>query len=320
MPGMPVYQDSPSNLKNQIYAANAGNVINVKADDTGRLTVSTDAAAPLDVSVTQATDSISVYGNDGTTNRILKTNATGQMDIRPLTSADEVSVVITEASDSISVYGNDGTANRILKTNATGQMDVRPLTAADVVTAVVSQADDSIAVYGNDGTTNRVLKTNATGQMDVRPLTAADVVTAVVSQTDDSIAVYGNDGTTNRVLKTDANGVLSVNTTYSFVDTTLVDADATTNAYQYTAAQDISGKTSYAFFVKNSDVANSATIVVQLSPNNTDWVDDTTEAVILAGGMTITTSNKFLKYIRVAYKSTVADAAAEVSIIYQAQG
>lgn len=133
MPGMPIYQDSPSNLKNQIFAADGTSVINVQADSTGRLKVATDAAAPLAVNVDEAVNSIAVFGNDGTANQALRTNATGQLDIRPLTVSDTVSVSITQVDDSISVYGNDGTTNRILRTNATGQLDIRPLTASDTV-------------------------------------------------------------------------------------------------------------------------------------------------------------------------------------------
>ncbi|NSL50142.1 hypothetical protein HSX37_19315, partial len=75
-----------------------------------------------------ATDSILVYGNDGTSNQLIKTNASGQTDIRPLTIADQVTVSaadldvrdLTAATDSILVYGNDGTSNQLIKTNASG--------------------------------------------------------------------------------------------------------------------------------------------------------------------------------------------------------
>lgn len=276
MPGMPVYQDSPANLKNQIYAASGSNVINVQADGTGRLKVSTDSAAPLDVSINEASDSIVVYGNDGTDNQVLKTNTSGQLDIRPLTSADTVSVAISET-------------------------------------------DDSIVVYGNDGTDNKVLKTNTSGQMDIRPLTAADMVTAVVSQADDSIVIYGNDGTDNKVLKTDVNGVLQVNDTITFTNETLLTGSTTTNVYQYTTQQEISTMSTYMFFVKNAGSTNDALIKVQLSPNGTDWVDDSTEFTVGHDTSAIQTANKFLRYIRIAYKSKVDDASTTLDIIFQGQ-
>lgn len=76
MPAMPVYKDSPSNLKNQIFESDGSNLINVKADTTGRLKIVTDTTNSLAVVVSEANDSIAVYGSDGTTNRILRTNTT----------------------------------------------------------------------------------------------------------------------------------------------------------------------------------------------------------------------------------------------------
>ncbi len=233
MPGMPVYQDSPSSLKNQIYATDGSNVINVKADDTGRLTISTDAAAPLDVSINEANDSILVYGNDGADNQIIKTNSSGQLDIRPLTSADTVSVIIDEAND--------------------------------------------------------------------------------------SILVYGNDGANNQALKTDDQGVLQVNYTRAFVDETIVNAQATANTYAFSGEQDISNMASYAFFVNNTGITNSATFKVQLSPDNITWVDDGDELAVVAETANIMTANRFLKYIRIGYKSTTADDSTTVTVIFQAQ-
>lgn len=112
MPGMPIYQDSPTNLKNQIFAANGSSVVNVQADNTGRLKVATDSSSPLAVDVDEAVNSITVYGSDGTSNQVLRTTATGQLDIRPLTVSDTVNVSITQADDSITVYGNDGKIGR----------------------------------------------------------------------------------------------------------------------------------------------------------------------------------------------------------------
>ena len=276
MPGMPIYQDSPANLKNQIFATDGSAVINVQADSTGRLKVATDSASPLDVSVDETVNSIAVYGNDGTTNQIIKTNATGQLDIRPLTVSDTVSVNIT-------------------------------------------QADDSIAVYGNDGTTNRIIRTNATGQLDIRPLTSSDTVNVDISEATDSIAVYGSDGTDNHVLLTDSTGVLQVNSARTFVNSTLT-TSATTDSYQYTTQQEIAQLNTYQFFVKNTGDTNNVTVVVELSPNGTDWVVDSDERQVNPGAATIITSSKFLRYIRLGYKSTSTGASTTINVIFQGQG
>ncbi|WP_242855725.1 DUF6385 domain-containing protein [Ruminiclostridium josui] len=280
--------------------------------------VATDVSSPLAVDVNEAANSIAVYGNDGTTNQILKTNSTGQLDIRPLTVSDTVSVNITEADDSIAVYGNDGTTNRILKTNATGQLDIRPLTVSDTVSVSITEADDSIAVYGNDGTTNRILKTNATGQLDIRPLTSSDTVNVDISHETDSIAVYGSDGTDSHVLLTDSNGVLQVSQSRNFIDSTLA-TSATTDSYQYTAQQEIAQLTTYQFFVKNTGDTNNVTVLVELSPNGTDWVADSEEREVKPGEATIITSSKFLKYIRLGYKSTTSSSSTDINVIFQGQ-
>ena len=362
MPGMPIYQDSPANLKNQIFATNGSAVINVQADNTGRLKVATDSSSPLavdvdetvnsiavygndgtanqiiktnatgqldirpltvsdtvNVNITEADDSITVYGNDGTTNHIIRTNATGQLDIRPLTTSDTVNVDISQVTDSIAVYGNDGTDNQIIKTNSSGQLDIRPLTVSDTVSVNITQADDSITVYGNDGTTNHIIRTNATGQLDIRPLTSSDTVNVDISQATDSITVYGSDGTDNHILLTDAAGVLQVNTARTFANNTLTTL-ATTDSYQYTTQQEIAQLTTYQFFVKNTGDTNNVTVVVELSPNGTDWVIDSDERQVNPGAATIITSSKFLRYIRLGYKSTSTGASTAISAIFQGQG
>ena len=276
MPGMPIYQDSPANLKNQIFATTGSAVINVQADSTGRLKVATDSSSPLAVDV-------------------------------------------DETVNSIAVYGSDGTANQIIKTNATGQLDIRPLTISDTVNVNITQADDSITVYGNDGTTNHIIRTNATGQLDIRPLTTSDTVNVDISQATDSIVVYGNDGTDNHVLLTDAAGILQVNTTRAFTNAALTTSD-TTDTYQYTTQQEIAQLSSYQFFVKNTGDTNNVTVVVELSPNGTDWVIDSDERQVNPGAATIITSSKFLRYIRLGYKSTSSGASTAISAIFQGQG
>ncbi|SDN26287.1 hypothetical protein SAMN04488502_1161, partial [Dendrosporobacter quercicolus] len=85
MPNLKVLQDQPAQLKSQLYGFDGANVRPLLTDNTGRtnirpLDTSTDsvtvAATDLDVrDLTAATDSILVYGNDGTSNQLIKTNA-----------------------------------------------------------------------------------------------------------------------------------------------------------------------------------------------------------------------------------------------------
>jgi len=248
MPGLPVYQDSASQLKTQIYVLDdSDNIKGLVSDAEGRLIISTDAASPIDI---EATD----------------------LDIRNLTNL----------SDSVAVYGNDGTDNKVLLTDDTGRLII----TTDGVTPIDVEATD----------------------LDIRDLTNVS----------DSIAVYGNDGTDNVVLLTDAAGKLQANANHIFTNTDLGTV-TTADAYAFSAAQDISNENSYAFFVNNTSDTISATLKVQLSPNNTVWVDDGDEVPLVGVGATILTSNKYLKYIRIGYKSTVAASPASLDIIFQSQ-
>jgi hypothetical protein len=76
---------------------------------------------------------------------------------------------------------------------------------------------------------------------------------------------------------------------------------------------------SYSFFVNNTGATNSAKIKVQISPDNSTWVDDGSDITIAHNTAYVTTANKFLRYIRVAYMSATGGASTTLSIIFQGQ-
>lgn len=249
MPGLPVYQDSASQLKSQIFGYNLDEdeVKNLLTDNDGKLIITTDATTPIDV---EAVD----------------------LDIRDLINA----------TDSVAVYGNDGTDNQILLTDATGRLII----TTDGTTPIDVEAVD----------------------LDIRDLTNAT----------DSVAVYGNDGTDNQILLTDDTGKLETLNNHNFTDVnfgTLTTADA----YAYVAGQDISNSISYSFYVKNTDLVYSVNLQVQLSPDDINWVDDGAVTALLANTATILSANKFLKFIRLGYKSTLPLTPADINIIFQSQ-
>lgn len=69
--------------------------------DTG-LDVNIIGGVTLDVTITEADDSILVYGNDGTTNRKIKTDANGELQV------DVLTMPATFAEDTAHVSGNTG--------------------------------------------------------------------------------------------------------------------------------------------------------------------------------------------------------------------
>ena len=331
MPNLKVLQDQPEQLKSQLYGFDGANVRPLLTDNTGRtdirpLSSSTDSiaisATNLDIrDLTNATDNVLVYGNDGTTNRVILTNNLGQTDIRPLTTADQVTVSatnldvrdLTNATDNVLVYGNDGTTNRVILTNASGQTDIRPLTTADQVTVSATNLDvrdltnatDNVLVYGNDGTTNRIILTNASGQTDIRPLTAADQVTVSATDLDIRDLSSATDSVT---------AIVSVSHTEPAAD------NVTTSDTYAGTGQDVSTWRTFSFFIENtSATAVSGTVKIQISPDNTKWVDDGAEYILEQNETTVLVTSKYLRYARVAYKSTVAATPANLSISFQAQ-
>jgi len=185
-------------------------------------------------------------------------------------------------------YGFDGTTVRPLKTDNTGRPDIRPIT----------NSTDSILVYGNDGTANQVLKTNSSGHVAVYTdgatalnITATDLDIRNLSNIQDNILIYGYDGTQNRAIKTDVNGNLLSATIRSFTEYS--ETATTTDTYTGSTAQDVSTMATYTMFVKNTGATNSATVKLQISPNNTDWLDDSAEVTLNPGDFTAFSANFF---------------------------
>lgn len=227
-------------------------------------------------------------------------------------------------------YGSDGTTAKVLKTDPSGRQIIATevgaeieVTATDLDIRNLSNTQDNIVVYGNDGADNQILKTDATGRQIVTTevgaevaVTAADLDIRNLSNTQDNIVVYGNDGADNRALKTDVTGILQV--AYTKVFTNQSQAVTTANAYTGSTERDISLQNLYTFFIGNTG-ANSATVKVQISPDNTLWIDDSTEFEVDAAGAVAVTPNKFANYARISYKSTVADSNTTLDVIFQAQ-
>jgi hypothetical protein len=212
------------------------------------------------------------------------------------------------------LYGFDGTSVRPLLTDGTGRTDIRPLnsstdsvavSATDLDIRAITNTSDNILIYGNDGSNNVVIKTNASGQTDIRPLTTADQVT--VSATD--LDIRDLNSATDSVT-----AIVSVN----HIEPAAANV-TTDNSYAGTG-EDVATWRTFSFFIENTSVtAVSATVKVQISPDNTKWVDDGAEYILSQGETAVLVTSKYLRYARIAYKSTVADTPANLSIAFQAQ-
>jgi len=211
-------------------------------------------------------------------------------------------------------YGYDGSTVRPLKTDNTGRPDIRPL----------SNTTDNILIYGSDGTDNQVIKTNTSGHLAVFTegatalnISATDLDIRDLSNSTDNILIYGFDGSENKPIKIDANGNIMASTARSFTEYS--EQVSTGNNYTGSTSRDVSTMATYTFFAKNTGSSNSAIVKLQISPNTTDWVDDSMEITLAPGDTTVLTPSTFLRYIRLAYKSAVADQSTDLDVVFQGQ-
>lgn len=227
-------------------------------------------------------------------------------------------------------HGFDGTATRVIRLDANGYQYVATdagqsisVTSTDFDIRNLSNTQDNIVVYGNDGTSNQVIKTDNAGRTIVTndtgetiAVSSTDLDIRNLSNEQDNLAIYGNDGSTNRAIKTDSEGVVQVTSSRTF--TNVSQSVSTTDTYAGSTSQDISLQSSSVFFVNNAG-ANPANIKVQISPDNTLWVDDSSESTITASAVTALGITKFANYARIAYKSENSGQSTDLTIIYQAQ-
>jgi hypothetical protein len=196
----------------------AGNPITSTPDGLGNTGIDVNIinALPLEVNITEANDSILVYGNDGTTNRKIKTDANGELQVDVLTTPG------TFAEDTAHVSGNTGAFVlgvrndlNVLMTNADG--DYSPIAVNDKGAVAIQDGGNSITV-------------DATA-LDIRPLVCTDEVSLCANGTTvnsgnplpvdagaltpsaDGVGMYGStDGGTNWTeVQVDTNGVVSTN-------------------------------------------------------------------------------------------------------------
>jgi hypothetical protein len=169
------------------------------------------SATDLDIrDLTNGTDNVAVYGNDGLTNRVLRTNATGNLDI---VATDLDIRDLSHTSDSVTSRLNDGSGNSISST--AGALDVN--VASGDLSVDLDNSEDNVQIYGNDGNdgagTNRAIKTNANGSVDV---VATDLDIRDLAAATDAVSSWLKDGSGNSIGST--TGSLDVNVTNTTID------------------------------------------------------------------------------------------------------
>ena len=172
--------------------------------DTG-VDVNIIGGVTLDVTITEANDSILVYGNDGTTNRKIKTDANGELQV------DVLTMPATFAEDTAHVSGNTGAfvlgvrndLNTVM-TNADG--DYSPVAVNSAGAVAIQDGGNSITTdtlqlpttIGQTNMAGSVSVTLANNQLGIarttgmiRPTTSGNVNTVAANFFSVSVANVG---------------------------------------------------------------------------------------------------------------------------------
>jgi hypothetical protein len=253
----------------------SGNVIG----STGNaLDVNVKTPITVDVSLSEANDSVAVFGSDGTTNRALKTDANGELQIDVLSSALPTGAATSAKQPAL---GTAGTASADVIT----VQGIASMTALKVDGSAVTQPVSAASLPLPTGAATSAAQTDGTQKSQIvdgsgnvigSTSNALDVyvtspISVSLSETTDSVAVFGNDGTTNRALKTDAAGELQVDVLSSALPTGA--ATETTLAAIKTAAE----------LIDNAISGNEMQVDVKLIEGVID-ANNTTSTPLLAGG------------------------------------
>lgn len=229
----------------------------------------------------------------------IRTDADGNLQIRGISDTITITATdldirdLTNATDSIAIYGFDGTTNRPIRTDAAGNLQIRGISdvvtvaATDLDIRALSQATDSIAIYGFDGTTNQAIRTDAAGRLEIRSIS-------------DTVTVSGN-----------------VNTTPTFSETNFLDV-ITGDTFTGLSYVDTSTQTMYTFYVYNKG-PNSADVRLDVSPDEITFFTDVAARTIASGATDTFVAKTFLRYTRLAYKSTTAGQPTTLDVFFQKQ-
>lgn len=200
----------------KVFGTNTGtDLVALRVDASGRAEVVSSVTNPVYITSSADESSVKIYGNDGTTDRLILTDASGRFLVK--------------------VQDNSGTTIRL---DAAGRVDVSG-------TVYTNQSTSSIVAYGNDGTSNRVIRTDASGRIDVtlrdssgNALTSSggalnvalgNATINVDISLDDEIVIYGktSGGEAKAVLVSSTGQVLTTSTAQSISSVNVIYASPT---------------------------------------------------------------------------------------------
>lgn len=139
----------------------------------------------------------------------------------------------------------------------------------------------------------------------------------------EKVQIFGTDGKHVLPILTDAEGRLKISAdiivTPIFYKEIVIKNIPTKNDFQYTHSYDVSKNMNTSFIIFNNSLANSATIQLQDSPDESNYQYDLPEMIVEPKSFKILTPTRFIRYLRIAYRSTILNKPADIDIFYQAQ-
>ena len=302
MPGMPIFQSSPSQLKGQIYVVDStnSNVVPLKVDNSGNLPVNFSADSTID-----AINSVTTL--DTITNDVKIVNGASALTVGLATDSalDSVDTLGTITNDVKIVNGASALTVGLATDSVLDSVDTLGTITNDV--KIVNGASALTVGLATDSALDSV-DTLGTITNDVKIVNGASALTVGLAAGENIIGKVQND-----LVFTNADSFGS--------STLLTPKEIAIGATVESDAQDISKESSYNWYIKNTGTTGSdedVTLIVQVSPDGTNWVEDTGDSIALIHDTAqIIPVTNFLKYAR--FVITGGTASTTVISCYQAQ-
>lgn len=139
----------------------------------------------------------------------------------------------------------------------------------------------------------------------------------------EKVQIFGTDGKHILPILTDAEGRLKISAdiivTPIFYKEIVMKNIPTKNDFQFTHSYDASKNMNTSFIIFNHSLVNSVTIQLQDSPDESSYQYDLPEMIVEPKSFKILTPTRFIRYLRIAYRSTNLNKPANIDIFYQAQ-
>jgi len=266
----------------------------------------------------------------------LKTQIFGSETLTPLNTtggllniasiSDLVSVTSTDldirnlayTQDTVRVYGSED-----LALNTTGGLlniasisDLVSVTTTDLDIRNLAYTQDTVRVYGSEdlalNTTGGLL--NIASISDLVSVTSTDLDIRNLAYTQDTVRVYGSE---DLALETTTGWLNIRSRDRYFEEDSATVANAANTVFAGLLSENISARSLYSWAVHNTGT-NDLLIRIEVSPNETFWIEDTSALTVTSGDARIFTPTYFLKYSRIAYAAITDTAAVTFEAYYQA--